>query len=67
MDLHMPEMDGMQATSYIRARLGARPRIIAVTADVLDETHARCMAVGMDAYLTKPVDVADLTAVLHQL
>ncbi|HWN71855.1 MAG TPA: response regulator [Haliangium sp.] len=67
MDLHMPEMDGMQATSYIRARLGARPRIIAVTADVLDETQARCLAVGMDAYLTKPVDVADLTAVLHEV
>jgi PAS domain S-box-containing protein len=67
MDLHMPEMDGMQATSYIRARLGAQPRIIAVTADVLDETQARCMAVGMDAYLTKPVDVADLTAVLHRV
>jgi PAS domain S-box-containing protein len=67
MDLHMPEMDGMQATSYIRARLGSRPRIIAVTADVLDETQARCMAVGMDAYLTKPVDVADLTAVLHRV
>jgi PAS domain S-box-containing protein len=67
MDLHMPEMDGMQATSYIRARLGARPRIIAVTADVLDETQARCIAVGMDAYLTKPVGVADLTAALHQV
>jgi PAS domain S-box-containing protein len=67
MDLHMPEMDGMQATSYIRARLGARPRIIAVTADVLDETQARCLAAGMDAYLTKPVDVADLTAVLHRV
>jgi PAS domain S-box-containing protein len=68
MDLHMPEMDGMQATTCIRAQLdaGDQPRIIAVTADVLDETQARCLAVGMDAYITKPVAVAQLTAVLRQ-
>jgi CheY-like chemotaxis protein len=68
MDLHMPEMDGMQATTCIRAQLdaGNQPRIIAVTADVLDETQARCMAVGMDAYITKPVAAAQLTAVLRE-
>jgi PAS domain S-box-containing protein len=68
MDLHMPEMDGMQATTCIRAQLdaGDQPRIIAVTADVLDETQARCLAVGMDAYITKPVAAAQLDAVLHE-
>ncbi|ACY15659.1 response regulator [Haliangium ochraceum] len=68
MDLHMPEMDGMEATSLIRSTLGAdsQPRIIAVTADALDETQERCRAVGMDACLTKPVMVDQLTAALSQ-
>src|SRR5690606_5129206 len=57
MDLQMPEMDGLEATRHIRARLAAevQPLIVAVTADVVQEARSRCMEAGMDAYLTKPI------------
>jgi signal transduction histidine kinase/ActR/RegA family two-component response regulator len=61
MDCHMPEMDGFEATSAIRLneqRQGLpRIPIIALTADAQGETRARCKAVGMDDYLTKPFNI----------
>jgi PAS domain S-box-containing protein len=63
-DLHMPGLDGIEATMAIRAneKAAGRPRtpIIAVTADTLDSGRRACQDAGMDGFLTKPVDPAEL-------
>lgn len=68
MDCHMPVMDGFEATQRIRAWEAAQqqPRIpiIAVTAGALDEDRARCFSVGMDEFLTKPLNVQKLSETL---
>lgn len=57
-DFHMPEMDGLTLARIIRSgEVGADTPIIALTADVLPETAARCAQVGMQGYLTKPVSL----------
>jgi two-component system, sensor histidine kinase and response regulator len=68
MDCHMPVMDGFEATKAIRARNDGRRRlpVIAMTAGALDEDRERCLAAGMDDYLTKPVDVDTLDQVLSR-
>jgi CheY-like chemotaxis protein len=66
MDIQMPELDGLDATKEIRRRQGAkRPRIVALTANVLPGERERCLAGGMDAYLAKPFAARDLFAVLE--
>ena len=66
MDLHMPGMDGIEATRAIRALEGGRSRvpIAALTADAFDDTRERCMAAGMDAFLPKPVSVEALARLI---
>lgn len=67
MDLHMPRMDGLQATRVIQERFGKdSPPIIALTADASSEDRDRCAAAGMDDYLTKPLQVAALTQTLER-
>jgi PAS domain S-box-containing protein len=56
MDLQMPEMNGFEATEYIRNTMHSNIPIIALTADVTTVDLAKCKAVGMDDYLAKPVD-----------
>jgi PAS domain S-box-containing protein len=56
MDLQMPEMNGFEATEYIRQELKLTIPIIALTADVTTADLAKCKAVGMDDYISKPVD-----------
>nr|WP_279629646.1 PAS domain S-box protein [Flavobacterium limicola] len=56
MDLQMPEMNGFEATEYIRNTMNSNIPIIALTADVTTVDLAKCRAVGMNDYLAKPVD-----------
>src|SRR3984893_1516249 len=67
-DLHMPEMDGYDLTLQIRVAEGdgARIPIIALTANALRGESERCLAVGMDDYLTKPAPLPALAAALEK-
>lgn len=56
MDLQMPEMNGFEATDYIRNKLNSKIPIIALTADVTTVDLAKCKAVGMNDYIAKPID-----------
>jgi two-component system CheB/CheR fusion protein len=56
MDLQMPEMNGFEATEYIRNKMHSKTPIIALTADVTTVDLKKCKAVGMNDYLAKPVD-----------
>jgi signal transduction histidine kinase/CheY-like chemotaxis protein len=66
MDCRLPDMSGLDATRAIRAGDGklADIPVIALTANAIEGDEARCLAAGMDAYLTKPLDVAKLEEAL---
>jgi signal transduction histidine kinase/DNA-binding response OmpR family regulator len=70
MDVQMPEMDGLEATAAIRAAeadAGTHVPIIAMTAHAFAEDRERCLAAGMDTFLTKPVRVAQLHEVIAHM
>jgi signal transduction histidine kinase/CheY-like chemotaxis protein/HPt (histidine-containing phosphotransfer) domain-containing protein len=70
MDVQMPEMSGIEAARQIRAREQSTRRhlpIIATTAHAMRGDRERCLAAGMDAYLTKPVNPDELYAVIERL
>lgn len=70
MDVAMPEMDGLDATRAIREReeaLGGHVVIVAMTAFATKEYHEKCLASGMDAYVTKPVRIDELDKTLAPL
>ena len=69
-DCHMPEMDGYELTVRVRAweqeTLNRMP-IVALTADALAGTARKCQECGMDAFLAKPIDLAQMDATLRKL
>ncbi len=67
MDLQMPVMDGLEATRMIRATGKHKELpIIAMTASAMADDRERCFAAGMNDHVAKPIDVAELFAVLHR-
>ncbi|MGE5650414.1 response regulator [Noviherbaspirillum sp. UKPF54] len=65
MDVQMPEMDGLEATRRLRARFGdGPPRVIAMTANAMPGDREKCLAAGMNAYVSKPVELEDIRNVL---
>jgi len=69
MDVQMPEMDGLETTRRIVAHLpdaAQRPWIIAVTANAMQGDRERCLAAGMDDYISKPIDRVELAAAMER-
>jgi len=62
MDVQMPEMDGLEAARRITSEFDSRerPRLVALTANVLKGDQQACQAAGMDDYLAKPLDLVHL-------
>ena len=69
MDLQMLEMDGLEASRQIRQRLpaGRQPKIVALTANAMQGDRQLCLAAGMDDYISKPVKMHEIEAVIRRL
>jgi signal transduction histidine kinase/CheY-like chemotaxis protein len=70
MDVQMPEMDGLQATAELRRQeraTGAHVPVIALTAHAMKGDQERCLAAGMDGYVTKPIQPAELWRAVEEL
>jgi len=69
MDVHMPTLDGYDATKKIRSELSGnrQPYIVALTANAMKEDKELCLAVGMDDFLKKPLELAELAHVLAKI
>ncbi|HEY3741373.1 MAG TPA: ATP-binding protein [Bryobacteraceae bacterium] len=68
LDVHMPEMDGIEAAQRIRQEMtdDERPRLIALTASAFKEDRDRCLEAGMDGFLSKPIKISDLRITLEE-
>jgi len=66
MDVQMPEMDGLEATRFIRENMDHQPVIIAMTANAMPEDKELCIRTGMDDYLSKPMKIADIMEILER-
>ena len=67
MDVEMPEMDGVEATTAIRRDIPApHPQIVALTANAMTGDRERYIAAGMDDYLSKPIKLEELQVCLER-
>ncbi|HEY0714272.1 MAG TPA: response regulator, partial [Polyangia bacterium] len=66
LDCQMPDVDGYTVTRQLRARTGAQPVIVALTAAALPGDRERCLAAGMNDYLAKPMTLAALHSLLER-
>jgi CheY-like chemotaxis protein len=64
MDIQMPEMDGLEAIRHLRRMPGVYTPIVALTAMAMLGDRERCLAAGADHYLSKPVSLRELTAII---
>jgi CheY-like chemotaxis protein len=70
MDVQMPDMDGLEATAFIRDQerhTGAHLPIIAMTAGAMQGDMERCLEAGMDAYVSKPVNLSELFTAIERV
>ena len=69
MDVQMPEMDGLEATRWIRKNYqkDQQPQIIAMTAGVMESDRTLCLEAGMNGYISKPIDRESLKQILWEL
>jgi CheY-like chemotaxis protein len=70
MDLHMPQMGGLEATAFIREKeraTNSRIPIIALTARALKGQREKCIEAGMDGYVSKPIDVGEFFNCIYSL
>jgi CheY-like chemotaxis protein len=67
MDVQLPEMDGLEATRYIRKHHTKQPRIVAMTASAIVEDREECYKAGMDDYLSKPLKLEAFMTVLKEI
>jgi PAS domain S-box-containing protein len=67
MDMMMPVMDGLEATRQLRAReQGPRMPVVAMTANAMQSDRERCLAAGMDDFISKPIEFSELRRVLER-
>ena len=67
MDVQLPEMDGLEATRYIRKHHTKQPRIVAMTAGAMIEDREECFKAGMDSYISKPIKLDAIMAALKEV
>jgi signal transduction histidine kinase/ligand-binding sensor domain-containing protein/DNA-binding response OmpR family regulator len=66
MDVQMPELDGLEATRMIRSTAAYQPVIIAMTANALEQDRDECLNAGMNDYISKPIKLEDMVAMLQK-
>ena len=66
LDLVMPGLDGFEVVRQLRAAQGPEPKVVALSANAFHEARQRALAMGCDSFMTKPVDVEQLLAVLAE-
>ena len=66
MDVRMPEMDGLEATMWLRKKLKTQSVIIALTANAIEGDKQECLNAGMDDYISKPIKVEDVMRMIEK-
>ncbi|MBK0381011.1 hybrid sensor histidine kinase/response regulator [Mucilaginibacter segetis] len=66
MDVQMPDMDGLEATRFIRQNMDHQPVIVAMTANVMSEDKDKCIEAGMNDYLSKPLKLQEIMDILEK-